>query len=240
MRIPATMLAIAFLVAGCADDGADVSSGTAVDTPAATSTTAADAAPVDAADPNDAPLPVDADIDTDVVTDLSSDEIAGLLWMREEEQLAHDVYTTLGSLWDVPIFSNIAASERRHIESTISLLDRYGIDDPAAGNAPGTFADPLIQQLHDDLVAEGSTSRAAALTVGATIEELDIGDLRARADASDEAAIVEVYRRLERGSRNHLRAFVRQLDRLGESYEPTVLDDFDEIVDGPTERGRDA
>jgi len=216
MRIPVTLLALAFVAAGCAD-GATATSRASVDTPAVTT---------------------DADTAPDAATELSPDEVAGLLWMREEEQLAHDVYTTLGSLWDVPVFSNIAASEQRPIGSTISLLDRYGIDDPAAGNAPGTFTDPAIQQLYDDLVAEGSTSRSAAFAVGATIEELDIVDLRARADATDEAAIVEVYRRLERGSRNHLRSFVRQLDRVGESYEPTLLDDFDEIVDGPAERGR--
>jgi hypothetical protein len=94
-----------------------------------------------------------------------------------------------------------------------------------------------MQELYDELLAQGMESKVAALTVGATIEELDIADLRARAETTDEVAIDEVYARLERASKNHLRAFVGQLELLGVDYEPTVLDDFDEIVAAPIERG---
>ena len=171
--------------------------------------------------------------------ELDEDEIAGLLWMREEEQLAHDVYVALGDEWGVRAFENIAASEQQHIDITIGLLDRYGIADVAAGNPTGTFTDPRMQDLYDELLTRGMESKEAALAVGATIEELDIADLRTRAEATDEAAIDDAYARLERASRNHLRAFVGQLDLLGVDYEPTVLADFEEIVSTPMERGRD-
>ena len=175
----------------------------------------------------------------DPAGELDVEEIAGLLWMREEEQLAHDVYVALGDEWDVRVFENIAASEQQHIDITIGLLDRYGIADPAAGNPTGTFTDPRMQDLYDELFARGMESKEAALAVGATIEELDIDDLRTRAEATDEAALDDAYARLERASRNHLRAFVGQLDLLGIDYEPTVLADFEEIVSAPMERGRD-
>ena len=56
-----------------------------------------------------------------------ADDIAGLLWMREEEQLAHDVYTALGEAWDLRIFSRIAASERRHVGGVVRLLEQFDI-----------------------------------------------------------------------------------------------------------------
>lgn len=171
------------------------------------------------------------------VDGLSADEVAGLIWMREEEQLAHDVYVTLGEAWDLRIFDNIADSEQSHVDAIVGLLDRYGLDDPASGNELGTFTDPVLQELYDDLVAQGLESVESALAVGATIEELDIVDLRERAAETDTSAIADVYAQLERGSRNHLRAFVGQLDLLGVDYEPTLLDDFEEIVTSATERG---
>jgi hypothetical protein len=35
---------------------------------------------------------------------LSADESAVLLYLREEEKLAHDVYPTLHAEWSLPIF----------------------------------------------------------------------------------------------------------------------------------------
>jgi len=195
--------------------------------------------PADAADESTTDLADAATIESAVLTD---DEVAGLLWMREEEQLAHDVYVALGDLWGLRIFENIAASERSHIDAVTTLLDRYDIEDPASGNEPGTFTEPAIQELYDELVADGTVSLEAALAVGALIEELDITDLRSRAAATDVAAIDAVYADLERASRNHLRAFTSQLEMRGVEYEPTELDQaaFDAVVSSEMERGRDA
>jgi len=171
--------------------------------------------------------------------ELSDDEVAGLLWMREEEQLAHDVYVALGDQWGIRIFENISASEQFHIDSIAELLERYAIDDPMVGHAAGTFTIPEMQELYDQLVAEGAASLVDALEVGAFIEELDIVDLRVRAAATDATDIDAVYARLEKGSRNHLRAFTSQLERRDAAYTPTQLDQaaFDEIVSGEMERG---
>lgn len=170
---------------------------------------------------------------------VTDDDVAGLLWVREEEQLAHDVYVVLGGLWGLQIFENIAESESSHVGAVLGLLDRYGITDPAAGNDLGTFTDPEIQAMYDELVADGSTSIDAALSAGALIEELDIDDLQARAAATEIPAITRVYANLETGSRNHLRAFVSQLQSRGVTYEPTQLDasTFDAIVSSEVERG---
>ena len=155
---------------------------------------------------------------SDQLVDLTESDIAGLLWMREEEQLAHDVYTALGAEWGLRIFENIAASETTHIELVAGLLDRSGIDDPMAGAPTGTFTIPEMQELYDELVADGRNSLIDALEVGALIEEIDIVDLRAQAtDIADiqcdvrpaRAGITEPSAGVHltaRGSRRHLRA----------------------------------
>ena len=171
---------------------------------------------------------------------LTEEEIDGLVWMREEEKLAHDVYTALYDLWNLQIFSNIASSEQTHTDAVKQLLDRYGIEDPAEGQPAGVFINPDIQRLYDDLVAQGSVSLEAALTVGTTIEDMDIYDLRQLSTATTDIAYV--YANLEKGSRNHLRAFDGNLERRGLSYTPQFIsqDEYETIVGSPAERGRDA
>lgn len=167
-------------------------------------------------------------------TTLDDATVDGLVWMRAEEQLAHDVYVALGEMWDLPVFDHIAASEARHVDAVIALLDAHGIDDVSAGNPVGTFDDPTIQALYDTLVDEGSTSLAAALGVGARIEELDIRDLRDRSAGTTAPDVLTVYANLEQASISHLDAFVGQLDRLGVDYEPSYLpaDEVDDLVAG--------
>ncbi len=236
------LVATALLVVGatsCADDTTSELSTAGSTTPTSTPTSTAITTPTTVATMDGTVEGTEVDVVDESV--LTADEVAGLLWMREEEQLAHDVYVALGDLWGLRIFENISSSESSHIEAVATLLDRYGIDDPAKGNDPGTFTDPAIQALYDQLVSDGSVSLDAALAVGALIEELDISDLQARAAATENTEITTVYAGLERGSRNHLRAFTSQLDARGVTYEPTQLDPavFDAIVSGEMERGRD-
>ena len=105
---------------------------------------------------------------------LSVEEEAGLLQMREEEKLARDVYLTMFETWGHWVFSNIASSEQTHMDAVKSLLDKYNIEDPAAGKDVGEFDDGRIESLYIDLVQAGSESVVEALRVGATIEDLDI------------------------------------------------------------------
>jgi len=171
---------------------------------------------------------------------LSEDEAAGLLFMREEEKLAHDVYLALYTEWQLPIYQNIAGSEQTHTDAVLQLITRYGLDDPAAGLAAGEFTDPTLQSLYDQLVAQGSVSLEAALRVGAAIEEIDILDLEERLSQTDKADIQRVYGNLLAGSRNHLHAFVGTLEQqTGTSYTPQYLTQmaYDAIMSGTTGRG---
>jgi hypothetical protein len=140
---------------------------------------------------------------------LSADEIAGLQFMREEEKLAHDVYVTFYQQYGLAIFNNIAGSEATHMAAVKTLLDRYGIADPAASQTIGVFTNPELQALYNQLIAQGRQSLSAALKVGAAIEEIDIRDLQTRLAGTIHADIKSVYTNLLNGSYNHLHAFTR-------------------------------
>lgn len=172
-------------------------------------------------------------------SDLSESEKESLLYMREEEKLAHDLYLDLYELWGQNSFNNIAQSEASHMAAVKSLLDLYGLDDPAAQTGRGEFENEALQDLYNTLKAQGETSLVEALKVGAMVEEVDIVDLqRALQDTSNENIIL-VYENLMKGSRNHLRAYVNQLKRQGVDYSPQYLNqqDYETIVGGDMERG---
>jgi len=171
---------------------------------------------------------------------LTQAEIDGLVYMREEEKLAHDVYIALGEKWDLAILENIAKAEQSHTDAVLNLLERYGVADPAAGKAAGEFANAELQALYDELVEQGSRSLADALRVGGAIEEIDLLDLEERIAQTQRTDIQRVYENLMRGTRNHLRSFVSTLKtETGETYEPQQLSQeaYEEIVDGEMERG---
>ena len=170
---------------------------------------------------------------------LTASESSDLTFLREEEKLARDVYLALGARYGTAIFSNIAASEQTHMDSVLALLERYGLTDPAAGRAEGEFQDATLQALYTQLVTQGDASLEAALTVGATIEELDITDLAHFAAATSRPDVLTVYGNLTKGSRNHLRSYTGQLSGLGVTYVPQYLDQasYDAILASPMERG---
>ncbi|MGE0107137.1 MAG: DUF2202 domain-containing protein [Thiomonas sp.] len=172
-------------------------------------------------------------------SDLSATEASALVFMREEEKLARDVYQLLYTQWGQKVFSNIAASEQQHMDAVALLLTRYNLPDPAAATAPGVFQDMHVQELFNALMAQGQTSLIAALTVGATIEDLDIQDLKTRIAATDNADIALVFNELMKGSRNHMRAFISQLTKQGVTYTPQYITqaEFDAIVNSPAETG---
>ncbi len=171
--------------------------------------------------------------------ELSEQETATLLHMREEEKLARDVYLELYEQWGLGIFANIARSEQRHMDTLKILIDKYGLTDPVADNAPGVFTDSDLKVLYEEFIADGQVSLVEALTVGATIEDLDISDLQAALAQSDDEDVRTAYQNLMKGSRNHLRAFVYQLDRNGAGYTPEYIsvETYESIISSPKERG---
>lgn len=169
------------------------------------------------------------------LTDLEKE---GILYMREEEKLARDVYLKLYEKWDQQAFKNIADAEETHMNAVKTLIDKYELEDPATQEI-GKFNNPELQQLYNDLIQEGNKSLYDALKVGAAIEEIDIIDLKEYLTHTEKEDIELVYQNLMKGSRNHLRAFVKTIERQGQTYTPQYLsqEEYDEIINSPTEKG---
>jgi hypothetical protein len=172
-------------------------------------------------------------------TSLTDSEMKGLLYMREEEKLSLDVYVVLAKKWGSRPFGNISQAEQSHMKSVKVLLDKYGLADPIANLKPGLFKDESLQKLYDDFVKAGNSSRIEALKVGATIEDLDLYDLARWAKLTNKQDILSMYEVLAAGSRNHMRAFLRNLGNSGFTYEPKYIsqETFDKIISSATERG---
>lgn len=171
---------------------------------------------------------------------LSQAEQQGLVLMREEEKLARDVYAHLYKVWGHRSFDRITQSENRHMNAVQSLLTRYRITDPVTNDKPGVFNNLEMTTLYQKFVKKGEQNLLAALQVGAELEELDIADLIQQMELTDEADILRVYENLVRGSRNHLRAFMKGIEQQGGRYQPQHLSAaaFQAILDTPQEQGR--
>ncbi len=170
---------------------------------------------------------------------LTEGEIEGIMFMREEEKLAYDVYMTFADLYGQPIFSNIASAEMTHMTAVLGLIETYGLEDPVDHSPIGEFANEDLQQLYDDLIDVGSVDLSSALEAGAIIEEVDILDLERFLAGTTNTDIIRVYENLLRGSENHLRAFVSQLESAGTDRNPTHMEvsAYEAILASGMERG---
>ena len=146
---------------------------------------------------------------------LSNEEEKTLLFMREEEKMARDVYKTMFAKYPEGfVFANIAISEQAHMDRMGLMIDRYGLAAPVIDDTIGVFQDAGLKTTFDSLVEKGNISYKDALNVGALIEEIDINDLKNAIDDTDESALDRSYGNLKRASETHLRAFVRELGYL--------------------------
>ena len=133
-----------------------------------------------------------------------------LVYLIEEEKLAHDVYQAMYDIWGARVFGNILKSEDTHQTQVLTLLASRNIDDPRS-STEGVFVNKDLQALYDDLIAKGSKSAVDAYEVGVMIEELDIKDISAQLATASDADVILTLEKLRSASENHLRAFNNQL-----------------------------
>jgi hypothetical protein len=163
---------------------------------------------------------------------ITPEEEQALIYMREEEKLAHDVYTFMLDKYDYKIFRNISKAETRHGDFIKELLDRYSVADPSSGKSAGEFTNTGLADMYSRLIEKGCISVNEALKCGAEIEELDIADLDTRIDIAASPDIKNTFQNLRDGSERHLQAFIRNLKAAGVTYSPVHLSQsrFDNIL----------
>lgn len=132
----------------------------------------------------------------------------------EEEKVAHDLYLAFDEMYGARVFRNITGAEVSHQDQVLAVMEDKGVEDPRLAE-PGQFVDPELQTLYDDFLEQGSANLPAAYQVGVEFEVMDIADLEeelAQAPESD-TDLTGLLEYLIKGSKNHLEAFQRQLDR---------------------------
>lgn len=166
-------------------------------------------------------------------TTLTEAELETLLFTREEEKLAHDVYLYAFQKYGTPIFQNIATSETSHTQSILNTMAKYNVPDPLNGSTvQGQFSDLIILQLYQDLTAQVDVSLASGMEVGLFIEDLDIYDLDQALLETQKTELIAVYQNLRCGSTNHMRSFENLASSLGVTYSPEfiTLEEYTEII----------
>lgn len=133
-----------------------------------------------------------------------------LIFLIEEEKLAHDIYSKLFDIYGAKVFGNILESEETHQNRVLALLEARNINDPRKEGI-GIFTNQDLQSLYDQLLAKAKLSEHDAYEVGVTIEEKDIADITDILSVVPDEDIVTALEALRSGSENHLRAFNRQL-----------------------------
>lgn len=166
---------------------------------------------------------------------ISEADKSTLLFMREEEKMARDAYQVLYGIWGQTVFTHIGASEQKHMDAILKKINQFGLTDPALPDA-GRFSNPALQALYDPFmqwVAQGNVSPVDVLTVGAIIEDLDIKDLSAAIEATNNVSLKNTYQNLLAASKQHLRTFVGLLREQGADYNPQFIDRalFDAILE---------
>ena len=142
---------------------------------------------------------------------LTEAETWNLLHMREEVQLAHDLYARWAEMYPVPVFSGIAESETMYVYEVQLIMERYGLQDERAGNATTGYSDPVIQSLYDSLAAQGDVSQTAAFASGLALEEREIAELDMAIASTTRADLMQVWTNLRQGSLNHRNAILQVL-----------------------------
>ena len=170
----------------------------------------------------------------EVIVPLSDQEKSDLIYLREEEKLARDVYIFSYNQYGQSIFNNISSSEQSHMSSVLNLINKYGLTDPVANNANGVFSNSELQALYNELTAKSDASLNEALEVGATIEDLDINDIKTFKSHTTNADLINVYDKLSCGSKNHMRSFVGQLG----TYTPVYISqtEYNAIINASNEK----
>lgn len=129
-----------------------------------------------------------------------------LLYLIEEEKLAHDVYAVMHQKYGANVFGNILQSESTHQGRVLILLQTRNITDPRSTEV-GVFRNQDLQDLYNQLIERGYKNVTEAYKVGVAIEEKDITDISTQLATATDEDVIATLEALRRGSENHLRAF---------------------------------
>lgn len=148
---------------------------------------------------------------------LNADLEAHLIYLAEEEKVAHDLYVLAYAKWGIGTFSNISGAETRHFNIIDKTLDLYGLPSETDMGKPGVFDNKELQAAYDKLAKRIKASKSEAVAVGVLAEMTDIADLKAGLAMNPPSDVKQVLSNLVAASKKHLAAFQKQAANLSNS-----------------------
>lgn len=170
--------------------------------------------------------------------ELTADEIEFLYAVREDEKVARDMAIYFSILYpNNYFFANKSAAESNHVASIERVLNYYEIEFPELGEA-GIFEDAERQAYYDRLIDRGSTLSDALQAVAQNEEESYFAYKKVLSSSSN-PNIKIIIKNLKISSLNHLKASVRQITRLGDTYFPILLneEEYNDLIGSNFDQG---
>lgn len=145
---------------------------------------------------------------------LTASQRAELVSMALNEKLTHDLYAQFYQAYHLRVFDNVAAAENNHLQALRTLMARYGITDPTAGQPAGNFgASSSAQATYDRLLSQGKASEQAALNVASGLENDAISSYGTALNGLSAQDAVQVLQNLKAAETRHLAAFSNWIAR---------------------------
>lgn len=148
-----------------------------------------------------------------------------VLYLLEQEKLAHDVYRTLDTMWVTDIFNRVANEEYQHVSKLSAVAAEFMINVPNHFNEYpiGQFIDTKLRRLYGELMHAANFSLEDAYRACATLEERKIVDLKMALKEPNFELENLTYKALLVGSEDNFKVFVRALNELNTAYTPVLL-----------------
>lgn len=145
-----------------------------------------------------------------------------VLYLIEQEKLAHDLYSVLDTIWVTEIFNRLSGDERNHMEKLNAVAVDFMMVVPNHFNEylPGQYINENLRHLYHDLLLDANLSLEDAYRTCANLEERKILDLRAALKQPNFELETLTYKALLIGAEDNFKLFLRALLEMNAGYQP--------------------
>lgn len=148
-----------------------------------------------------------------------------ILYLVEQEKLAHDFYRSLDTMWVTDIFNRVANEEYVHVGKLSAVAAELMISVPNHFNEypMGQFIDSKLRHLYTELMIAANFSLEDAYRTCANLEERKMVDLKMALKEPNFELENLTYKALLIGSEDNFKAFIRALNEMNSGYTPILM-----------------
>lgn len=150
---------------------------------------------------------------------------AVIMYLVEQEKLAHDFYRSLDTMWVTDIFNRVANEEYEHVGKLSAVAAELMISVPNHFNEypMGQFIDNKLRHLYAELMISANFSLEDAYRTSANLEERKMVDLKMALKEPNFELENLTYKALLIGSEDNFKAFIRALNEMNSGYTPILM-----------------